>query len=187
MSLGELTYQAFAQAISSYAANDIFSLLNYLTFRCDRSSRWIPNKVTVLSWRSSDKHVQSLSVGGASSLGPSFPLPTLLAGLTAAKLGKNFRESPAPVPGKFGPGKKYRSRYRKKLVPEKSTGTGIGKNWSRKKYRYRYWKKLVPEKSTGTGIGKNWSQYRRIPGNSRSLYILISSCTFRHWEKEISL
>ena len=119
MSLGELTYQAFAQAISSYAANDIFSLLNYLTFRCDRSSRWIPNKVTVLSWRSSDKHVQSLSVGGASSLRPSFPLPTLLAGLTAAKLGKNFRESPAPVPGKFGPGKKYRYRYRKKLVPEK--------------------------------------------------------------------
>ena len=166
MSLGELTYQAFAQAISSYAANDIFSLLNYLTFRCDRSSRWIPNKVTVLSWRSSDKHVQSLSVGGASSLGPSFPLPTLLAGLTAAKLGKNFRESPAPVPGKFGPGKKYRSRYRKKLVPEKSTGTGIGKNWSRKKYRSWYRKK--------------WSQYQRIPGNSRSLYILISSCTFRH-------
>ena len=146
MSLGELTYQAFAQAISSYAANDIFSLLNYLTFRCDRSSRWIPNKVTVLSWRSSDKHVQSLSVGGASSLGPSFPLPTLLAGLTAAKLGKNFRESPAPVPEEIGPGKKYRSWYRKK-----------------------------------------WSQYQRIPGNSRSLYILISSCTFRHQEKEMSL
>ena len=27
-----------------------------------------------------------------------------------------------------GPGKKYRSRYRKKLVPEKSTGPGTGKN-----------------------------------------------------------
>ena len=65
-----------------------------------------------------------------------------------------------PVPEKFGPGKKYRSQYRKKLVPEKSTGTGIGENWSR---------------------------YRRIPGNSRSLYIFISSCTFRHWEKEMSL
>ena len=143
-----------------------------MTFRCDRSSRWIPNKVTVLSWRSSDKHVQSLSVGGASSLGPSFPLPTLLAGLTAAKLGKNFRESPAPVPGKFGPGKKYRSQYRKKLVPEKSTGTGIGKNWSWKKYRSWYRKK--------------WSQYQRIPGNSRSLYILISSCNFRNWVKEMA-
>ena len=52
---------------------------------------------------------------------------------------------------------------------------------------YRYRKKLVPEKSTGTGIGENWSRYRRIPGNSRSLYIFISSCTFRHWEKEMSL
>ena len=70
------------------------------------------------------------------------------------------KKVPVPVPKKFGPGKKYRSRYRKKLVPEKSTGTGIGKNWSR---------------------------YRRIPGNSRSLYIFISSCTFRHWEKEMSL
>ena len=92
-------------------------------------------------------------------------------------------------------------RYRKKLVPEKSTSTGTGKIRSRKKvpvpvleklgpgkkYRSRNRKKLVPEKSTGTGIGKNWSRYRRIPGNSRSLYILISSCTFRHREKEMSL
>ena len=106
-----------------------------------------------------------------------------------------------PVPGillLFG---WYRYRYRKNLVPEKSTGIGTGKIWSRKKvpvpvpkkfgpgkkYRYRYRRKLVPEKSTGTGIGENWSRYRRIPGNSRSLYIFISSCTFRHWEKEMSL
>merc|ERR1712218_267350 len=81
------------------------------------------------------------------------------------------------------------------------TGTGTGKNWSRKKvpvtvpekfgpgkkYRYRFRKNLVPEKSTGTGTGENWSRYRRIPGNSRSVYIFISSCTFRHWEKEMSL
>ena len=81
---------------------------------------------------------------------------------TGTGTGKNWsrKKVPVPVPEKFGPGKKYRSRYRKELVPEKSTGTGIGKNWSR---------------------------YRRIPGNSRSLYILISSCTFRHWEKEMSL
>ena len=60
-----------------------------------------------------------------------------------------------PVPKKIGPGKKYRyqyrkkyrSLYRKKLVPEKSTGTGTGK-------------KLVPKKSTGTG--KNWSQ-KKVP------------------------
>ena len=35
---------------------------------------------------------------------------------------------PVPVPEKFGPGKKYRYRYRKNLVPEKSTGPGNGKN-----------------------------------------------------------
>ena len=60
----------------------------------------------------------------------------------------------------------YRNRYRKKLVPEKSLGTGIGKIWYRKKvsepvsekfgtgkkYRYRYRKYLVPEKSIGIGI-----------------------------------
>ena len=65
------------------------------------------------------------------------------------------------VPEKIGPGKKY--RYRKNLVPEKSTGPSTIKNGPVKNYRYRY---------------------RRIPGNSQSLYILISSCTFMHWEKE---
>ena len=99
-------------------------------------------------------------------------------------------------------------RYRKKLVPEKSTGTGTWKIWYRKNfvpvpensqelpvivyfdifmYLYALGKGNVPEKSTGNDIGKNWSRYRRIPGNSRSLYIFISSCTFRHWEKEMSL
>ena len=34
---------------------------------------------------------------------------------------------PVLVPKKFGSGKKYRSRYRKNLVPEKSTGPGTGK------------------------------------------------------------
>ena len=37
-----------------------------------------------------------------------------------------------------------------KIVAEKSTGIGPGK-----KYRYRYQKKMVPEKSTGTGTRKN--------------------------------
>ena len=64
----------------------------------------------------------------------------------------------------------YRNRYRKKLVPEKSLGTGIDKIWFRKKvpepvsekfgtgkkYRYRYRKYLVPEKSIGTGIVFNF-------------------------------
>ena len=43
-----------------------------------------------------------------------------------------------PVSEKFGTGK--------------SLGTGIGKIWYRKKYRYRYRKYLVPEKSIGIGI-----------------------------------
>ena len=50
-----------------------------------------------------------------------------------------------PIPEKIGPEKKYRSRYRKNLVPEKSTGPGTGKNWSRKKVPVP-----VPEKILGT-------------------------------------
>ena len=42
-----------------------------------------------------------------------------------------------PVSVKFGIGKKYRNRYRKNFVPEKSLGTGI-------------------EKSTGIGIENIW-------------------------------
>ena len=57
-----------------------------------------------------------------------------------------------PVSVKFGIGKKFRNRYRKNLVSEKSLGTGIRKIWYRKKYRYRYRKYLVPEKSIGIGI-----------------------------------
>ena len=36
---------------------------------------------------------------------------------------------------------------------------GIGKIWYHKKYRNQYRKKLVPEKSIGTGIRKSW--YRK--------------------------
>ena len=82
--------------------------------------------------------------------------------------GKNIKFAPecdVPVPGIPGTGNFlffwwYRNRYRKKLVPEKSIGTGIGKIWYRKKvpvsvsekfgtgkkYRNRYRKNLVPEK-----------------------------------------
>ena len=44
----------------------------------------------------------------------------------------------------------YRNRYRKKLVPEKSLGTGIGKNWYRKK---------LSEPVFGVGK-KYWYRYR---------------------------
>merc|ERR1712105_575559 len=73
-------------------------------------------------------------------------------------------EFDVPVPGIPGIGNFsffwwYRNRYRKKLVPEKSLGTGIGRIWYRKKSRNRYRKNLVPEKSLGTGIGRIW--YRK--------------------------
>merc|ERR1712105_411125 len=60
-------------------------------------------------------------------------------------------EFDVPVPGIPGIGNFsffwwYRNRYRKKLVPEKSIGTGIGKIWYRKKSRNRYRKNLVLEK-----------------------------------------
>ena len=48
------------------------------------------------------------------------------------------------VPEKIGPGKKYRYRYRKNLVPEKSTGPGTGKNWSRKKVPVSVSEKIGP-------------------------------------------
>jgi len=66
---------------------------------------------------------------------------------TGTGTGKNWSREKVPVPvsEKIGPGKKYRSRYRKNLVPEKSTGPGTGKNWSRKKVPVP-----VPEKILGT-------------------------------------
>ena len=50
-------------------------------------------------------------------------------------IGKNWyrKKVSVPVSEKFGTVKKYRNRYRKNLVPEKSLGTGIGKIWYRKK------------------------------------------------------
>ena len=66
----------------------------------------------------------------------------------------------------------YRNRCRKKLVPERSLGTGIGKLWFRKKVsepvsdKFGTGKKVSEpelekfgtEKSLGTGIKKNWYQ-----------------------------
>ena len=59
-----------------------------------------------------------------------------------------------PVSEKFGTGKKYRYRYRKNLVPEKSTGIGIGKIWYRKKVSEPVSEKFGTGKSIGTGTGK---------------------------------
>ena len=65
-----------------------------------------------------------------------------------------------PVSKIFGTGKRY--RYRKYLVPEKSIGIGIGKNWYRKKvsvskifgtakkFRYRYRLKFWVPSHTAT-------------------------------------
>ena len=78
---------------------------------------------------------------------------------TGTGTGKNWSRKKVPVPEKIGPGKKYRSRYRKKLVPEKVPVPVPEKFGPGKKYRSRYRKKMVPEKSTGPGTGKN-SGYR---------------------------
>merc|ERR1711894_472834 len=69
-------------------------------------------------------------------------------------IGKNWyrKKVSVPVSEKFGTVKKYRNRYRKNLVPEKSLGTGIGKIWYRKKSRNWNQIYLVPEKSIGIGI-----------------------------------
>ena len=56
---------------------------------------------------------------------------------------------PVPVPEKFGPGKKYRSRYRKNLVPEKSTGPGTGKN-SGYRHTLSWISASTPVRSTGS-------------------------------------
>ena len=61
-------------------------------------------------------------------------------------------ECDVPVPGIPGTGNFhffwwYRNRYRKNLVPEKSTGIGIGKIWYRKKYRNWYRKKINIKKA----------------------------------------
>ena len=70
-------------------------------------------------------------------------------------------EFDVPVPGIPGIGNFsffwwYRNRYRKKLVPEKSLGTGIGKIWYRKKVSEPVSEKFGTGKSLGTGIGKIW-------------------------------
>ena len=84
--------------------------------------------------------------------------------------------------------KKYRYRFRKKLVSkkvsvsvsknfgiEKSIGFGFEKFWYRKKYRYRYRKKFGIEKSIGFGIEKIW--YRKKVSDSVSFRFWVSSHT----------
>ena len=65
--------------------------------------------------------------------------------------GTGFVPVPGIFPFFFG---WYRSRYRKKFVPEKVPVPVSEKIGPGKKYHYRYRKKLVPEKSTGPGTGK---------------------------------
>ena len=84
--------------------------------------------------------------------------------------------------------KKYRYRFRKKLVLkkvsvsvsknfgiEKSIGIGFVKFWYRKKYRYRYRKKIGIGKSIGFGIEKIW--YRKKVSDSVSFRFWVSSHT----------
>ena len=58
-----------------------------------------------------------------------FPVPGIFFffGGIGTGIGKNWyrKKVSEPVSEKFGTGKKYRNRYRKNLVPEKSIGIGI--------------------------------------------------------------
>ena len=89
---------------------------------------------------------------------------------------------------KFWYRKKYRYRYRKKLVSkkvsdsvskkfgiEKSIGIGFVKFWYRKKYRIRYQTNFVSEKSIGFGIEQIW--YRKKVLDSVSFRFWVSSLT----------
>ena len=64
----------------------------------------------------------------------------------------------------------YWNWYRKKLVTEKSLGTGIGKIWYRKKVPEPVSEKFGTGKSTGIGIVNIW--YRYLVSVSVSLKIL---------------
>ena len=84
-------------------------------------------------------------------------------------------ECDVPVPGIPGTGNFsffwwYRNRYRNKLVPEKSLGTGIGKIWYRKKVSEPVSEKFGTGKSTGIGIENIW--YRKKVSVSVSFKIL---------------
>jgi len=59
----------------------------------------------------------------------------IFSGSIGTGIGKNWyrKKVSEPVSVKFGIGKKSRNRYRKNLVPEKSTGIGIVNIWYRKK------------------------------------------------------
>ena len=90
---------------------------------------------------------------------------------TGPGTGKKLVPEKVPVPEKFGPGKKYRYRYRKNLVPEKSTGPGTGKKWSRKKVPVP-----VPEKILGTvtlwDIVHCKEVFSKIPGAETQINIV---------------
>ena len=84
----------------------------------------------------------------------------ILTSCSAEKVGCHAcpAECDVPVPGIPGTGNFhffwwYRNRYRKNLVPEKSTG--IGKIWYRKKVSEPVSEKFGTGKSIGTGTGKN--------------------------------
>ena len=58
--------------------------------------------------------------------------------------------------GNFWYRKKYRYRFRKNLVSEKSIGIGFEIFWYRKKYRYRFRNFLVSKKVSVSVSKKNW-------------------------------
>ena len=93
-----------------------------------------------------------------------------IAKIWDSKIYDVYRTGTGTVPGNCSFFWWYRNRYRKKLVPEKSLGTGIGKIWYRKKVSEPVSEKFGTEKSTGIGIGNIW--YRKKVSVSVSFNIL---------------
>ena len=91
-------------------------------------------------------------------------------------------EFDVPVPGIPGIGNFsffwwYRNRYRKKLVPEKSLGTGIGKIWYRKKVSEPVSKKFGKMENVciGTNFCRQNLEILKIYNGYREFVIFSSS------------
>ena len=112
-------------------------------FECKLDLRW-SQIYSFVRWLLLDPRPDLAGIDFTTSISISSPAASVFAIHSLSQcdvLYKNVMRLPecdVPVPGI--PGTEnfsffwwYRNRYQKKLVPEKSPGTGIGKNWYRKK------------------------------------------------------
>ena len=130
------------------------------------------------------KYVPIFSMWNASPLPPSRKAISGPSLIVAGRLGKEGREKNVrqftdgvqsvtsrsrefPFPGICHFIWWYRNRYRKNLVPEKSTGIGIGKIW--------YWKKVSEPVSEKLGTGKSIGTGTRKKINIKKGFVFLSN------------